>query len=633
MQTAPYGSWPSPVTTDLITGATVGLVGGMVDGDDIWWVESHASQRGRASLWRQTPDGTRTEVTPELNVRSAVNEYGGGAYAVRDGVAVVSTFPAHVVMVVEEGRPPRAITPEGPLRFGGFAFLPGGREVVCVREDHTDSDIDCVTTLVRLDLDGDNAEGGEVVASGADFYGQPTVADDGRIAWAEWDHPNMPWDSTRIVVRGTDGSTQQVAGGPGVSVVYPAWQGGTLLLCSDETGFWNLYRWDGSKSRPLAPMPYDICGPAWVLRGAPYAVVDEERVGLSWWVDGLPRVGLLTGDRLEEWPLDVTTATLGGHGTRTLAALEYADRPEELAVLDWDARTVETVRRSSETRLDTDLVSRAEDLTWESPDGPVHAWYYPPRNPGWAAPEGELPPVLVRSHGGPTAFSGADLSLSDQFWTSRGIAVVDVNYSGSTAYGRAYRERLQGTWGISDVRDCADAVRVLVERGLADPARVAITGGSAGGYTTLQALVTTDVFSAGMSSYGIGDLETMTTDTHKFESRYLDGLVGPYPERRDLYLERSPIHHLDGLSSPMLLQQGTEDKVVPPQQAETMAAAVRAKGLPVALVMYEGEGHGFRRADSITRSYDSMLSFLGQVFGFTPAGDVPVLEVENLPAR
>lgn len=629
--TASYGSWSSPVSTALITSDAVGLVGGCVDGEDVYWVESHASQQGRASLWRLR-DGVRTELTPEGNVRSAVHEYGGGAWSVAHGVAVFVAFPSQVVHVIENGAPPRPITPQGSLRYGGLVIATGSRAVYAVREDHTHSDIDCVNTLVRLDLDVDNVDGGTVVASGADFYSQPAVSDDERLAWFEWDHPDMPWDATRLVVAESDGSEAVVvAGGPDESAIHPAWApDGSLLFCSDRTGYWNLYRWTSSHVIALHDDPYDCCSAPWIFGGAPYSVLDADRVVVALWVDGLPRVGVVGDGEFTAFPIEATSIEFGGTGWRTIARIGHAAASGELAVVDWtDASTV-TLRRSSGAPLLN--VSVAEQLTWDGPEGSVHAWWYAPTNPEAAAPDGELPPVIVKSHGGPTSFSTADLSLSTQFWTSRGIGVLDVNYGGSSHYGRAYRNRLWGQWGVVDVRDCVDAVRVVVERGLVDPRRVAIMGGSSGGYTALQALVSSDVFGAALSDYGIGDLATLATDTHKFEAHYTDRLVAPWPEGKALFEERSPIHHLDRLSSPMLLQQGADDRVVPPSQAQEMAAAVRSKGLPVALVLYEGEGHGFRRADTIVASLNAKLSFLGQVFGFTPAGDVPVLAIENLPA-
>jgi dipeptidyl aminopeptidase/acylaminoacyl peptidase len=629
--TATYGSWPSPVTTDLITSDAVGLVGGCIDGDDAYWVESRASQKGRVSIWRLR-DGERAELTPEANVRSSVHEYGGGAWSVADGVVAFVAFPSNVVHVIENDAPPRPITPEGPLRYGGLVVVPGSRLVYAVREDHTSSDIDCVNTLVRLELDGDNADGGTVVASGADFYSQPAVSDDDRLAWYEWDHPDMPWDATRLVVAEADGSEAVVvAGGPDESAIYPAWApDGALLFCSDRTGYWNLHRWDGAHVTALHDDPYDCCPSPWIFDGAPYSVLDADRIGVTLWVDGLPSVGVVSDGAFSALPIEATSIELGGTGLRTVIRIGHAAAPAELAVIDWTDCSIVTLRRSSETALP--YASVAEQITWDGPEGPVHAWWYAPTNPDAVAPDGELPPVIVKSHGGPTSFSYADLNLSNQFWTSRGIGILDVNYGGSSHYGRAYRNRLWGQWGVVDVRDCADAVRVVVDRGLADPSRVAIMGGSSGGYTTLQALVTSDAFAAGLSDYGISDLATLATDTHKFEAHYTDRLVAPWPEGKALYEERSPIHHLDRLNSPMLLQQGTDDRVVPPSQAQEMAAAVRAKGLPVALVMYDGEGHGFRRADTIAASLNTKLSFLGQVFGFEPAGDVPALAIENLRA-
>jgi len=629
--TAPYGSWTSVVSTDLFTSSSVGLVGGCVDGEDVYWVESHASQGGRASLWRLAADGSRTELTPDHYVRSTVHEYGGGAFSVADGVAVFVAFPSQVVHVVEAGQPPRPITSEGTFRYGGLVVVPEQRALYAVREDHSESDIDCTNVLVRLDLDGDNSDGGTVIASGSDFYSQPAVSEQGLLAWFEWDHPDMPWDATRLVISAGDGSRARViAGGAEESAIYPAWApDGALLFCSDRTAFWNLYRWDGEQALALHEDPYDCCGAPWIFGGAPYTVLDSHRVAVALWIDGVAQVGIVADGVFAPLLLSFAEIELGGSGPRSVARVGYPDAPRELVVIDWDSMDFATLRRSSETTLE--YVSRAEQLTWDGPDGPVHAWWYPPTNPGFVAPTDELPPILVRSHGGPTGYSASVFGLDNQYWTSRGVGVLDVNYGGSYGYGRAYRNRLYGTWGITDVQDCIDAVRVVVDRGLADPRRIAIMGGSAGGYTTLQALVTSDVFSAGLSDYGIGDLTTLATDTHKFEARYLDRIVAPWPDGRATYEERSPINHLDRLSSPMLLQQGLDDRVVPPNQAREMAAAVDAKGLPVALVLYEGEGHGFRKAATITASLHAKLSFLGQVFGFVPAGDVPVLPIANLP--
>lgn len=633
--TAPYGSWPSPISVEALTASTVGLAGGFVDGDDVYWTEGYPSQGGRVSLWRLS-GGDVTEVTPDHCVRSTVGEYGGQAATARDGVVVFTSFPDNVVHVVEGGRV-RAVTTAGTLRFGGFTIT-ADRRVVCVREDHTASDIACVTTVVVLDLDSGNPDGGRVIASGADFYHQPALAADGRVAWVEWDHPDMPWDTTRLAVGDLDGGRARIiAGGNEESVVHPQWApDGSLVFCSDSTGYWNFRSWDGRTVRALHDDPYEVCGPAWVLSDPPYAILADGRIGCSWLVDGVSHVGLLDGGHLVDVDLGldgIVGAELSPGVPVGVVGLDFAAEPSGTYALDWRTSTVTLLRTSLTSAPDPAYVSRASEVTWVGPDGDVHAWYYPPANPEVAAPDGELPPLIVTSHGGPTSYSPPRFSVGRAFWTSRGVGVLDVNYGGSTGYGRAYRNRLRGTWGLTDVRDCCDAALTLVRRGLADPDRLAIMGGSAGGYTTLQALATTDVFSAGISLYGIGDLEALATDTHKFEARYLDGLIAPYPEGRQVYLDRSPIHHLDGLSCPMLILQGADDRVVPVAQAERMAQAVRGKGLPVALRIYPGEGHGFRRAETIRDQYLAILSFLGQVFGFTPAGDVPLLPIENLRAQ
>jgi dipeptidyl aminopeptidase/acylaminoacyl peptidase len=418
----------------------------------------------------------------------------------------------------------------------------------------------------------------------------------------------------------------QVAGGPKESAVFPAWApDGSLVYLSDAPGHWNFHRWDGEGTRRLHRHAWDFCGPMWVADPAPYAILDDGRIGCSWLEDGIGRLGLLgPGGPAGDWLLEpietgAVSCALSGTGARVVALLGYAERPAELHLLDLVGGADRVLRRTSARTLPETLISRAQPLRWDSPDGPVHAWYYPPTNPDCYAPAGELPPVQVWSHGGPTGFSDASFALRTQFWTTRGIGILDVNYSGSSGYGRDYRDRLHGSWGIVDVRDCVDGAHALVEAGLADPSRLSIRGGSAGGYTTLAALTSTDVFAAGISLYGIGDLEALTTGTHKFESGYNDWLIAPWPEGRETYRERSPIHHLDRLSCPMLILQGRLDKVVPPDQAESMAAAVRAKGLPVELVWFDLEGHGFRRAESIIATARAALAFLGRVHGFVPA--------------
>ncbi|MGV8910054.1 MAG: S9 family peptidase [Propionicimonas sp.] len=627
MLTAPYGSWPSPIAATDLTATAVGLDRGVVDGRRVLWSEGHPEQGGRVGLWVSDSGAAPVELTPDHNVRNAINEYGGGAWAAGSGFVVYSTAPTGEVYLLAPGGGRRLLAPGGPQRFGCLVLVAERRLVLAVREDHS-GDGACTQSLVRLDLDTMNPDGGTVLASGADFYATPALRPDGMLAWVEWQLPGMPWDATRLMVAPLDDPEQatQVAGGAQESALHPSWApDGSLLYLSDASGNWNFHSWDGETSRRLHRHQWDFCEPMWTPGPAPYAVLDDGRIGCSWLADGIGHLGLLVpGGPDGDWLLEpretggVSCAVSGG-GARVVALIGYAERPAELHLLDLETRNDRLLRKAAARMLPEARVSRAQPLTWDSPDGPVHAWYYPPTNPDVSPPAGELPPVQVWSHGGPTGFSDAAFALSTQFWTTRGIGILDVNYSGSSGYGRAYRERLRGRWGISDVRDCVDGARTLVAAGLADPARLSIRGGSAGGYTTLAALTTTDVFAAGISLYGIADLESLTLATHKFESGYNEALIAPWPEGRDTYRERSPIHHLDRLGCPMLILQGRQDLVVPPSQAEAMAAAVRAKGLPVELIWFDNEGHGFRRSESIIATAKAALAFLGRVHGFAPA--------------
>jgi dipeptidyl aminopeptidase/acylaminoacyl peptidase len=645
MRTASYGTWASPIGLDLVAGGAVGLPGGWCDGDDLYWLLADPNQKGRVSLFRRR-GGATLELTPDHNVRSTIHEYGGGAAAGQDGLVVYTEAATGQVFFLDGDQPPRAIAAGGALRYGGFALLPRRRLAVCVREDHRDPTHQSVDTLVVLDLDSDNEDGGRVLAEGADFYYAPQVSTAGDVVWMEWDHPNMPWDATRLRTRSLDGGPVRTVASDGTSsLLHPTWaDDGSIIFLTDTSGYWNFARWDGGLAVPLHSHDFDFCGPAWVLEPPPYALLPDGSIGCTWLVDGRAHLGYLRPDAsLEELggvtpepgapttahvvdatqnpnlDFDIASASVTPGWPLSLAQFSFSDRPAGLWTIDWTTGETTEVVRTSSVRLDPGLIARPRAFAWPSPDGPVHAWFYPPTHADFAAPAGERPPVLVTSHGGPTSWSAPDFSLKRLFWTSRGVGILDINYGGSTGFGRAYRERLKGRWGIVDVRDCADGARTLAAAGLADPGRLAIMGGSAGGYTTLAALCFTDVFAAGISVYGIGDLEALATDTHKFEARYLDGLVGPYPADRQTYLDRSPIHHLDGLSCPMLILQGEDDVVVPPSQAIAMADAVAAKGLPVTLVLYPGEGHGFRQAATIRDQYIRMERFLGEVFGYDPA--------------
>lgn len=628
MNVTPYGSWVSPIAvTDLTAPGVVGLSDTLLDGDDLYWLESRADEGGRVALCRLRA-GAVIDLVPEHNVRSRVHEYGGGALGVRDGVVAFSEFTTGQVWVVRDGAA-RPVTPAGSWRYGDLRLHPERGLLLAVREDHG-GEGEPVNTIVALSLDGENPSGGRVLCAGADFYSSPELSDDGRLAWVEWNHPAMPWDATRLCIAPLAvtadgpvlGQAATVAGGPAESVVAPGWlPDGRLLLITDAGGFWNLAVWDGSSLAPVTGVPHDLASPQWGLGMRPYAILDAGRLVCAPIIEGRAtphEVDLATGALTDLGFGCTDTGWLTAFGGRVACVVGRPTAPR--AVLEWSGREEpHVVVAGARTELPARLISRAEAVTWAGPEGPVHGWFYPPTNPEFRAPDGELPPLLVLSHGGPTALAMADFALGYQFWTSRGFAILDVNYGGSTGYGRAYRQRLDGQWGIVDVRDCVDGALALAAVGRVDRRRLAIKGGSAGGYTTLRALTTSDVFAAGVSRYGIGDLTALATDTHKFESRYLDGLVGRWPEAEAVYRERSPINHVDALNCPMLILQGADDKVVPPNQAEAMASAVSAKGLPVELIVFEGEGHGFRKAETIQRALEAELAFYGRVFGFTPA--------------
>jgi len=637
MPTADYGTWASPISVDALVSTVVGLSGVRIDGDHLYWLEAHADQGGRVGLWRRPlAGGPASEVTPApAYVRSRIYEYGGGEYAVRDGEVVYTELgDGRVYRVTNSGSEP--ITPAGPFRFGDLRLHPDRSMVLAVREDHSGGG-EPVHTIVRLDLAGANHEGGRVLCAGADFYSTPELSPTGRFAWTEWNHPNMPWDASTVMAGtlGPDGPTGAlpVAGGPAESAMQPRWLGDQLILLSDRTGWWNLYRVDGAELRPLHPEDAEFGTPTWTLGQSPYAVLDQDHLFCSVNRGGPQSLAILTVSTGELVPVadtGVADPVLATGAGRAAAVRAFPDRAPAVCLLDVASRTWTTIRSAAATTLPREAVSVAEPVTWPSPEGPVHGWLYPPANPDYAAPADRRPPLLVLSHGGPTGFANGAFSLAYQFWTSRGYAVLDVNYGGSAGFGRAYRERLRGRWGIVDAQDCTGGAGAMVRQGRADPERLVIRGGSAGGYTTLQALTSSEIFAAGISLYGVSDLEALARDTHKFESRYLDGLVGPYPAARDIYLDRSPITHADRITAPILLLQGTDDRVVPPAQTEVMAAAVRAKGLPVAVIMYAGEGHGFRRSDTIVSATQAQVYFLGRVLGFTPADVVPPISIDNV---
>ena len=645
--TARYGSWRSPITTDLIVSGAVGLGQIALDGDAVYWVEMRPSEGGRMVIVRRGGDGTTIDVTPEpYSVRTRVHEYGGGAFVVADGVVFFSNFADQRMYRRDAGSELRPITPDVPLRYADGVFDAGRGRIICVREDHS-GEGEPVNAIVAVDAEGANPQ--ETLYAGSDFCAAPRLSPDGsRLAWLAWDHPNMPWDGTTLLVAnfnsdGGLGEAQAIAGSPSAgagwdeSVLQPLWSPeGELYFASDRNGWWNLYRWRNGAVQPVLEMEAEFARPQWVFDPAAYGFLGGRRIACSYVQRGVWNIGIIDINAGVLTRADLPYSEMGRgeircSGNRIVFSAGAPDKPISLMSLDIATGAVETLQQAHDLEVDSAYLSAPEPVEFETTDGrTAHAFYYPPRNPDFAALPGEKPPLLVKSHGGPTASASTALDLGIQFWTSRGFGVVDVNYGGSTGYGTEYRRRLNGAWGLVDVDDCVNAARFLAARGDADPERLAIDGGSAGGYTTLSALTFHDVFKAGASYYGVSDLEALAKETHKFESRYLDSLVGPYPERRDLYMERSPINHTHLLACPLLLLQGLEDEIVPPNQAEMMFEAVKSKGLPTAYLPFEGEQHGFRRSENIKRALEAELYFYSQVFGFELADAVEPLGIENL---
>ncbi len=636
---APYGSWKSPITSELVGGGDVGLEQIRIDGGNIYWIERRAQEGGRKVVVRRAADGSTFDVTPAgFNARTRVHEYGGGDYSVANGTLFFSNFADQRLYAQPLGAQPRPVTPSVERRYADGRFDRRRNLYYSVCEDHTGSG-EAVNTIVSIDLDHETA--GAVVVAGNDFYSSPRLSLDGsQLAWLCWNHPNMPWDGSELWLGqlnadGTVGERRLIAGGDNESIYQPQWSpDGALHFVSDRTGWWNLYRWRKNQVDALCPMDGEFGQPQWTFGGSLYGFASEKQIICSYSKNGTDYLATLDSETKTLRTIEVPFSTISQvrvMAERVLFVGASATETSALVSLNRSTGAIEFLRRSRDATVDAGYISAARAIEFPTGQGlTAHGYYYAPKNRDYAAPAHEKPPLLVMSHGGPTSSSSSSLKYPIQYWTSRGVAVLDVNYGGSSGYGRAYRERLNGRWGIVDVDDCVNGARFLAERGEVDGNRLAIRGGSAGGYTTLCALTFHDTFKAGASLYGISDLEALAQDTHKFESRYTDRLIGPYPERRDLYVERSPIHFTDKLNCPMIIFQGLEDKVVPPNQAEKMVRAMRAKKLPLAYLTFEGEQHGFRKAENIKRVLESELYFYSKVFKFDLADPIEPVEIENL---
>jgi dipeptidyl aminopeptidase/acylaminoacyl peptidase len=624
---APYGTWRSPISAARVAAASVGLGGLAVDGDAIYWLEGRPAEGGRAVLVRWRADTGAADVTPPpWNVRTRVHEYGGGSFAVAGGIVVCSHLPDQRLYRVDGAGTPRPLTPEGPWRFADGVVDPRRRLLFCVGEEHGGGP-EPENCLVRVDVE----HGGTpmVIARGYDFYAAPRLSADGRtLAWIAWRHPQMPWDGTELWVAGVDATgslvdPRLVAGGRDESVVDPAWTpDGTLHFVSDRTGWWNLYRAGADGVRALCPADAEFARPPWVLGLSHHCILEDGTVLCTFSRSGVWRLGRCDPRTGRLGPLDTPYTEIAflraaPGGAVFVGASPFA--PPAIVRLDTRRAAWTEIRSPTEGALDPAFVSVPEAFACPSAGGRVtHGLHYRPANRDYTAPAGSRPPCIVRVHGGPTASASAALDPAIQFWTSRGFAVLDVDYAGSSGHGRAYRRLLYGAWGVADVEDCVAAARFAVTKGWADPGRLIVRGSSAGGFTVLCALAFHDVFAAGASYYGIGDLEALRRETHKFESHYDQSLIGPYPERRDLYLARSPLHAADAIRRPVIFFQGLDDRVVPPGQAEAMAAALRGRGVEVAHFTFPGEGHGFRRAETIVAALEREIAFYRETLALPP---------------
>jgi dipeptidyl aminopeptidase/acylaminoacyl peptidase len=631
MKQAPYGTWHSPLAAADLARSAISLNYVEVSDGVPYWVESRPAEGGRCVVVTSATNGAVRELTPPgFNVRTRVHEYGGTPYAMSGDTVYFSNFSDQRLYAHRPGEAPVALTPEG-YRYADFELGRTSRQLFCVREDHTGQGEPKNTIVV---VDPTQAGPGKVLFDGSDFVAYPRVSPDGRrIAWVAWNHPDMPWDTATLYVAeltdsGLSGITA-VTRGADESVLEPRWDtDGTLYFVSDRSNWWNLYRYKDNRVAAVFAFAAEIASPLWTLGQSNYALTGDGRAVIRYTVAARDRLGVVSLESGNLAPLDLPFVGLSNIRLASAnTAIAIAASPtEEAAVVSIDLLTggYRVLRTPGSLKLETPFISVAESIEFPTADGrTAHAFYYPPTNPDFAGPTGERPPLVVKVHGGPTSHSKSEFAMGTQYWTSRGFALLDVNHGGSSGFGRDYRERLKGNWGVVDVGDVVAAVKYLIGTARVDGNRAAIRGGSAGGFTVLAALAFHDVFKAGANYYGVSDLEALARDTHKFEARYLDRLVAPLPEGRSIYEARAPIRHLEHFNAALITFQGTEDKVVPPGQSRAIVAALEAKGVPVAYVEFEGEQHGFRKAENIVRSLESELAFYGRVFGFTPDGPLP----------
>lgn len=638
--TQPYGSWKSPITSSTLVESAIKLGDITIDGNTVYWNEIRPSEKGRSVVvkWDQS-QGIDINQDP-YNVRTRVHEYGGGSYTVHEGTLYFTNFKDQHFYSLSPDGTIKQLTTADNKRYANPVYDPEDNLIYAIEETHN-SETDVINSLVAIDAEGKLEV--QTLHSGHDFYSSIALNPDGtELAFLTWNHPRMPWDGTelwaaQILPGGKLTKIKKVTGGHSESIFQPRYApDGKLFFISDQTGFWNLYERGPKEIIPCYPLDAEFGSPQWVFGMSRYDFVGDDngyQIACIYTIKGTDHLALLDLNKytLKKLPLSYTNySDIHTSGNTLYFQAASPDEARAIYSLDLSNQDLSVIRKSKEMTIDTGYFSKPETLEFPTENGlTAFAFFYPPKNKDFTPLSDEKPPLIVKSHGGPSAHVSATLNLEIQYWTSRGFAFLDVNYGGSTGYGRAYRERLKGNWGIVDVDDCTNGALYLAKLGRVDPERLAIKGGSAGGFTTLAALTFRDVFKAGASYFGVSDLVAMTDDTHKFESRYLDGLIGSYPEQKERYIEYSPIHHTDKLSCPVILLQGAEDKIVPPSQSELMYKALKEKGIPVAYLVFEGEQHGFRNAENIKKALDSELYFYSQIFHFTPSDALEPIPIDN----
>ncbi len=630
-----YGSWQSPITAESILADAVSLGDIYIDREDLYWLEARPQEKGRNVLVRKDVNGKIEDITPTgFNVRTRVHEYGGGAVLIQDGVIYFSNDSDQCIYRQLLGEAPQLLTPYSSRRYADFVLDKYNNRLLSVVEEHIGQKVN--NYIASIDI-----YSGEVIPllEGYDFYYSPRLSPDGKfLAWLSWNHPFMPWDAAALFLAPLDDLNNFIclAGGENESICEPRWfSDGELYFVSDRHNWWNLYSYSFSTGiKSLYPMEAEFGYPHWVFGLSNYGFTNDNQIVCSYSQNGSWHLATIDPKTGYFSPVDspyTNISSLQVHLDQVFFLGGSPNQPTGIIKLDLSTKKIETIKLSSSLKIDEEYLSEPEAISFATSNGETaHAWLYLPKNKDYQAPDGTLPPLLVKSHGGPTAAASVNLNLRLQYWTSRGFAYLDVNYGGSTGYGRAYRQRLDGQWGIVDVEDCLNGALHLVKQGIVDPEKLAISGGSAGGYTTLAALTFHDLFKAGASYYGVSDLEALAKDTHKFEAYYLDSLIGKYPQEQEKYQQRSPINFTERLNCPVIFLQGLEDKIVPANQAQMMVNALKSKGVAVAYLAFENEQHGFRIAENIKLALDGEFYFYAKIFKFSELANRQDIKIYNL---